>query len=269
MTATRRQNVGKTLGSIALLCALLCLTGWARARLYGLPRSTTAGLKEVLLVPPGRVIRQVDLGYHSLAADLLFIRANLYYGQHLYTDEQLPWISDFVEVLLQVDPDFKKSYLWGALATTYYKREIDFVPRALVDRANRILERGMRRFPGDHRFPMRIAFNHYYEIGDRNAALPYFHQAAGLPGAPDWLQAMLVDLYTKEGSKDLARQILKSLVMSEDDPNLSKAMKDRLAHLMSPGERQAVESARAALMDEWRADYVALPFDLFLVVREP
>jgi tetratricopeptide (TPR) repeat protein len=257
------------LGLALAVAATLGLTAVARVQLTERADEPIAGLKEVLLVPPGEVIRQIDLGHHSLAADLLFIRANLYYGQHLMSDEQLPWLNDFVEALLTVDPDFKKAYLWSALATVYYQRQIEFVPRELIDRANRILARGQRRFPQDPAFPMRIAFNLYYEAGDAEAALPYFAQAASLPGAPDWLESKLIDLYTKRGSLELARQVLSTVVLSTDDPNLNQAMQDRLAHLMTPEQRRQVADARQALMDQRRDRWGYLPFDLFLVVRDP
>ena len=69
------------------------------------------------MVPPGRVLRQLDLGFHSMMADMMFIRANLYYGKHILTDEQLPWLDNFNDVLLDLDPDFKKAYFWAAMVT--------------------------------------------------------------------------------------------------------------------------------------------------------
>ena len=171
----------------ALLLTLLGLTALTRIEIKAMPTNSAALAKEVLLLPPGTVIRHIDLGYHGLAADLLFIRANLYYGHHMHTDEQTPWLADFIDSLLVVDPDFKKSYLWGAMVTLYFQRQVDSIPRSRIERANRILEKGMERFPKDSDFPAQIGYNLHYELGDPAASLPYFIQAASLPNAPEWL----------------------------------------------------------------------------------
>ncbi len=247
----------------------LAVLAWSRFLLHQGAAENRASMQEVLLVPPGEVIRQMDLGYHTLAADLMFIRANLYYGSHMLTDEQTPWLSSFIDILLKVDPDFKKAYLWGALATTYYKREVDFVPKELVDRANRILEKGMARFPSDYRFPMRIGFNLYYEAGDAEDAIAYFSMAASKPHAPDWLNKKLVDLFSKIKKKDMAKRVLESIAMGTDDPNISRTLKERLVYIMSPRERQALLDLRTELMQRWQSKWAFIPFDLFLLVRTP
>ncbi len=256
------------LAAPALLAALLA-SGWARYQLAGRERPQRESLKEVLLVPPGAVIRRLDLGYHTLAADLLFIRANLYYGQHMLGDQQLPWLASFIDSLIEVDPDFRKAYEWGAMATVFYKRQIDHVPPELIQRANRILARGMQRFPGEHAFPMRIGYNLYYELGDTEAAIPYFVQAAAKPDAPEWLEAKLSDLLGKVGQRDLARRVLAELMVNTEDPQLAAAMRDRMDSLFGPGQRERVEAARRDLMEAWQARWAYLPYELFLLVRVP
>lgn len=259
---------------LALAASALTLTAFARYQLERVERPASASLREVLLVPPGQVIRQIDLGSHTLAADLLFIRANLYYGQHIATDEKLPWLADFIDVLIEVDPDFKKTYTWGSLATLYYKRQIDSIPEELIERANRILELGMRRFPHDYQFPLRIASNLYYELGDRDGAVPYFQRTASLPDAPPWIAVKLLDIIAKKAKvdgadNDLAREMLLQQIATTDDPNLLGSMKARMANLLPLKQRQEIERLREKLMAEWQADWPALSFDLFLVVREP
>jgi tetratricopeptide (TPR) repeat protein len=224
--------------------------------------------KEILLVPPGPVLRRLVLGWHSLAADLLFIRANLYYGHHILSDEQLPWLSSFIDILIELDPDFRKAYLWGAMVTTHNKRSIEYVPEELLFRSISILERGMHRFPGDHRFPMRIAFNYYYELGDVDSAIPYFEQASQASDAPNWLKTKLVDLYSKKGRLELARLTLGELIMETEDPVLSKALQDRVSTLMSEEERLKFVASRQAIVEEWQSKYGSVPFDLYLLIRD-
>ncbi|MBW2700253.1 MAG: hypothetical protein JRF33_05500 [Deltaproteobacteria bacterium] len=259
----------KTCATLALLVTLLGLTAWTRFEIKAMPADPTALAKEVLLLPPGAVIRRIDLGHHSLAADLLFIRANLYYGHHMHTDEQMPWLADFIDSLLVVDPDFKKSYLWGAMVTLYFQRQVDSIPRSLIERANRILEKGMERFPLDPDFPAGIGYNFHYELGDPAASLPYFIQAASLPNAPAWLDEKILDLFSKQGRKDAAKDVLTTMVLSTSDPNLNRALTERMAFLMDEEEREQIEGIRRRWQAEWMNDYPFLDYDLFFLVREP
>ena len=253
----------------ALFLTCLLVGGAGRYFLHALPEDVEDFTKEVLLVPPGQVLRQLDLGWHSMAADLLFIRANLYYGHHILSDEQLPWLSSFIDILIELDPDFKKAYLWGAMVTIHNKRIVEYAPENILFRAIHLLERGMHRFPEDHRFPMRIAFNYYYELGDVDSAIPYFEQASRTPGAPDWLKKKLVDLYSKKGRMEIARRTLAELIMETEDPVLSKTLRDRLVALMSEEERGKFIASRRAIMKEWQAVYEFVPLDLYLLIREP
>jgi tetratricopeptide (TPR) repeat protein len=252
---------------LAVSCAAITAsTRWLSAERAG---SDPSRIKEVLLLPPGQVLRQIDLGYHSLTADLLFIKANLYYGEKMYADQETPWLSGFISSLIEVDPDFKNTYLWGALVTTYYKRQIDDVPLELVERANRILEAGMRRFPDDYRFPMRIAFNFYYEMSDADAALPYFERASQIPNAPRWIKEKLVDIYSKKGRTELASTTIKDMLLGTEDPTLIKTLQNRLQLLLTKDDSKDFISQQQTLISDWKQRYAYLSFDLYLLIREP
>ena len=224
-------------------------------------------MKEVFNLPSGRVLRMVDLGWHALAADLLFIRANIYYGQHIFGDEELPWLDGFVDSLLELDPDFRAAYLWAALVTKFQKRDTSRVPRSALERSTHILRRGFQRFPGDYRFPMRIAFNLYYELGRPGDAIGYFEAAARLPGAPAWLGQKLVDLYSKRGQREMARNILQHLIATTEDPVLSRGLRDRLVALLDRSGADRLVAQRQALIQAWQQQFPYIPLDLYLAIR--
>jgi len=255
---------------VPLLCLLaiaLLSAGIGRYRLARGFSGKRASFKEVFNLPPGRVLRQMDLGWHTLAADLLFIRANIYYGQHILTDEQLPWLDAFIESLLELDPDFKAAYLWAALVLKFQKRDSSQVPRSAITRSTEILRRGFRRFPADYRFPMRIAFNLYYELGDSEQAIPFFETAARLPDAPDWLGQKLADLYNKRGRRELARKILRHMIATTEDPELSRSLRERLETLFEPHQADHLLAQRRELVESWQRRYSFIPLDLYLTIR--
>jgi tetratricopeptide (TPR) repeat protein len=240
-----------------------------RTHLDALPKDEIARQKEVMMVPPGEVLKRLDLGHHSLMADLLFIRANLYYGQHILTDEEFPWLQHLIEVMLSLDPDFKKAYLWAAMVTTFNRRQLITLDEAAYQRANAILARGMARFPGDHRFPLRIAFNLYYDLGRTEEAMPYFERAASLPGAPRWIRQKLIDLYSKRGDLGMAERVLRQLVAEAEDPVLAQGLRDRLALLTQKASDLEDVRRTERLIKDWEETLYYVPFPLYLTIREP
>lgn len=262
--------MGWRIRCLGLVTALAGLASIAFGRLSLEGHDTQAvAMKEVLLVPPADVIRRLDLGYHSLAADLLFVRANLYYGEHILGDEQLPWLSAFIDVLLEVDPDFKKPYLWGALVTLFTERQVSNVTGSQVRRANAILMRGAERFPDDFQFPMRIGYNLYYELGLLGEALPYLARAADLPGAPPDIRKKLPDILMHTGDRELAQVVLTTILAENQDETLDASIRGRMILLLDPERRAVLTRLRNELVAEWRSEFQYLPYDLFLVVREP
>jgi len=255
---------------LAWLSTLLIPVGLAAGGRFQLQRTERVERQspaEVFNLPPGRVLRRLALGWTSLSASLLFIRANVYYGHHVLGDEKLPWLDAFVDTLLELDPDFRAAYFWSALVSKSRGRIVDSIPRQYLERSNAILERGYRRFPNDYRFPMRIAFNHYYELGELEQALPFFEKAVRLPGAPRWLAQKLADLYNKKGQLDMARRIIEHLVAQTDDPVLSRGLRDRLRALVERRQRRALLAARQVLVRKWQRDFPHISFDLFLAIR--
>ncbi|NMB76963.1 MAG: hypothetical protein GYA21_17770 [Myxococcales bacterium] len=254
---------------LALAVPALASVLFLRAATDRLPEDSAARQKEVMMVPPGEVLRQLDLGHHSLMADLLFIRANLYYGQHILSDEEFPWLEHLIEVMLRLDPDFKKAYLWAAMVTTFNKRQIVQLDEEAYRRANRLLARGMERFPDDHRFPLRIAFNLYYDLGQMDEAMPFFERAAALPDAPRWIREKLIDLYAKRGDLGMAERVLRQLVAEADDPVLAQGLKDRLMLLTRKASDLEEVRRTERLVRDWEESLYYVPFPLYLTIREP
>ena len=59
------------------------------------------------------------------------------------------------------------------------------------------------------------------------------------------------------------------MVLSTSDPNLNRALTERMAFLMDEDEREQIEGIRRQWQAEWMNDYPFLDYDLFFLVREP
>lgn len=222
--------------------------------------------REVFLLPPADTLRVMDLGHHEVFADLLFIRANLYYGEHILTDERLPWLRDYVSTIIRLDPDFRQTYLWGAMVLLYQSREVSYLPPEQIDQANGILRRGLERFPGDYRFPMRIGYNLYYEMGAADEAIPYFERASRMPGAPSWLAVKILDLHTKKGRYAMAARMLEDQMSRIEDPELIRMLEERMKVVLDDSRREHVKRFWEELVARWHRHYDYCSFDFFLLV---
>ncbi|MBW1871670.1 MAG: hypothetical protein JRJ19_06375, partial [Deltaproteobacteria bacterium] len=86
--------------------------------------------------------------------------------------------------------------------------------------------------------------------------------------SPDWLMEKLVDLYSKKGQVELARQTLEHLIMEEENPLLSESLQTRLANLLQGDEQPEVIVWRDKAINQWKLAYEYIPFDLYLLIRE-
>jgi tetratricopeptide (TPR) repeat protein len=130
---------------------------------------------EVLYLPSGRFIEQAALGYHDLAADLLWFRMVQYYGGYRMGENDLALFKHLVDVITDLDPQFTFAYVFGALiiAEDLGKFEVGIA----------FLEKGIRNNPNDWWLPFELGFLEYVYARDYDRAVANFERAAKLPGA--------------------------------------------------------------------------------------
>ena len=158
---------------IALALAALALLVAASRGVEGI-----AGKKhrlEVLYLPSGQFIEQASLGYRDLAADVLWFKMVQYYGGYRMGENNIALFAHLVDVITDLDPQFKYAYVFGALVIAQdlgqFKQGIG------------ILEKGIRNNPQDWWLPFQLGFLNYVYARDYTKALFYFEKAARLPGS--------------------------------------------------------------------------------------
>lgn len=157
---------------VLALCALALLFEVSRG-VEGLSRRKRT--LEVLYLPSGAFIEQVTLGYHNLAADVLWFRTVQYYGGYRMGENDLALFSHLVNVITDLDPQFVFAYVFGALIIAqdlgHFQEGIGF------------LEKGMRNNPTDWWLPFELGFLHYVGTRDYARATACFEKASRMPGA--------------------------------------------------------------------------------------
>jgi len=126
---------------------------------------------EVLYLPSGRFLKLASLGYESLIADLLWLRATAMFGERYDSsgDWHL-WLYHMINLSTDLDPKFRAAYKYGGTMLRIDGR--------LVDQSNLIFQKGSEALPDEWYFPFAIAMNYFLYNEDRRLAALYMEQAA-------------------------------------------------------------------------------------------
>jgi hypothetical protein len=163
---------------------------------------------EVEFVPPNEALDFLMLGMPHFMADQIFIRLNMYFLRHLFTDRIYGWFDRYVEAISYLDPLNASVYLFASRMVKLGQ----IINNDTIKRSNEYASRGVERFPDDWRFYMEIGFNLYFEYTPTDEidkeqkhreAARFFSTAASLPGSrvdPNFI----AELYMRENSLELA-----------------------------------------------------------------
>jgi Flp pilus assembly protein TadD len=160
---------------VALLCATAAyaLAGVAHRRL---PRANP--LEELSYYPSGQHLRAAVFGHDEAAADLAWLRAVQYYGEHRTTDNRFERMPHVFDILTTLAPRFLSPHVFGAFALA--QEGGDFAA------AERLMQKGIDANPSSGRLAFEMGFLYYVRPGGRDLrhAAEYFERAARQPDAP-------------------------------------------------------------------------------------
>jgi hypothetical protein len=208
---------------------------------------------DTLYLPGATALRLASLGHRELAADLVAAQANVYFGAQLSARGQHRWLSRYLTTAIDLDPKFHSLYRRGAAMLMYTGRPFSV---EAVEAANRLLERGVREFPGDWEIFFQLGFNLLFELpplaGEDDPRVPEWRQrgvealrqATLLDGVPPWLPNLAAKMLTKQGSEALAIKHLEQTYAITSNPETRVQIRHRLGQLR--GRSAALELERGA-----------------------
>jgi len=135
-------------------------------------------LEELSYYPSGQHLRAAVFGHDETAADLAWLRAVQYYGEHRATDNLFHRMPHVFDILTTLAPRFVSPHVFGAFALAQEGR--DFAG------AERLMQKGLDANPKSGRLAFELGFLYYVRPGGRDLkrAAEYFEQAARQPDAP-------------------------------------------------------------------------------------
>jgi Flp pilus assembly protein TadD len=194
-------------------------------------------LEELAYYPSGVSLKPAVLGHGETAADLAWLRAVQYYGEHRRSDNRFERMPHVFEILTTLAPRFESPYVFGAFALAQEGR--DFAG------AERLMQKGMDANPRSGRLAFEMGFLYFVRPGGRDlrSAAQYFEQAARQPDAPPAAERFAA--YSRQNAGDLRLAYELWSEVYRTSPN--RYLRDMAARSMMR-IRAAIERGRADLV---------------------
>ncbi len=231
------------LKKILWFSAVFACLGWTdfSLRQAKIQRTLVPQQMDSFYMPPQQVLRLTSLGYTRLAADLLWVKTLVYFGEEMNGPKRQTWLAGHVWRVVGLDPSFELAYSWAGAAMMYGGRIID---NETVRLSNEFYREAMRRFPGNWRYPAALAFNLVYEYKaeneeeaarNREEAIRLFEAASRMEGAPEYLRVLALSEMGKAGMDQLAVEYLREAYAAATDEQERKRLLSRMEKLDKTG----------------------------------
>jgi hypothetical protein len=152
-------------------------------------------LEELSYYPSGEHLRPLSLGHAETAADLAWLRAVQYYGEHRRSDLRFTRMDHVFDILTTLAPHFVSAYVFGAFGLA--QEGFDF------PKAERLMEKGLENNPTSGRLAFEFGFLYYVRPQGRDLkrAAEMFELASHLPGGPP--ESARFAAFSRQNSGDL------------------------------------------------------------------
>jgi hypothetical protein len=199
----------------ALLHAAIfaALAGAATIARQAAEHGASEGLPDrVAALPALPFLEVAALGYRAAAADIAWLQAVQYYGEHRQGGNELGEFEHFVAAVNALDPRFEHAHVFGAVVVATEKNDLAG--------AIEILRRGTRANPESALCPFEMGFLTYVQGGDLEQAIAYLNLSARRPGGRERAQRFVAFLNKRMGRLETAWLLWADLYQTTRDPGL-------------------------------------------------
>lgn len=196
--------------------------------------------EDIYYLPPAEWLPVLSLGWDEAAADLIWMRALIYFGEEFQHSGQVAHVFDYADAIVALDPHFLAAYRWMGMAGLYRPQAITVED---VERSIAFMKRGAELFPDDGELAWNIGAALVFELpgllGDdaeavrsaRERGLPYLMKAVRLGAAPEWASLSNASLLLKIGQRAQAIQHLMQMRSLVKDPETRERIEARIQML--------------------------------------
>ena len=219
--------------AVAIAAGILAY-GTAATAYVRLPRPQP--FEELAYYPSGQHLRPATLGHAETAADLAWLRAVQYYGEHRRTDLRFERMAHVFDILTSLAPRFVPAYIFGAFALA--QEGFQFAE------AEKLMLKGIENNPRNGELAFEFGFLYYVRPGGRELrkAAEYFEQAARQPDGPP--QSARFAAFARQHAGDL--RVAQELWLDVYERSNNKLMRE-MAERELAKIQEALETGRTEL----------------------
>jgi hypothetical protein len=253
------------LGSAALLLLLASMgLRWEFTQRHDAIADARTQLR---LLPNGSFVKPMLLGYHHVAADLLWLNIVQVLGEREVRQADYEWLFHALDVTTTLDPHYVYAYDVGGVVLAELAGRVDW--------SNELLTKGLAANPEAWRLPFQLGFNAFFHQRDYLVAADHMALAARLPGRPAYVPELAARLYVEGKQPALALDFLDVMERQTDDAHVLAVLERRKAEVIVERDltllEEAVQRYRARVrrgpdtFDELigAGDLVAIPVEPF------
>jgi hypothetical protein len=216
---------------------LLILIAMLQARI-DLSARSYADEREDLLLPSGRSVQRMSLGYDSLVADIYWTRAVQYYGSRAGVEgAQFGLLWPLLDISTTLDPKLIVAYRFGAV----FLSEPRPSGAERSDLAVELVKKGMAANPDNWYLVGDLGFLYYWRLHDYAGAAQAYMDGSKIPGAPSWMKIMAALVSQRGGSIETSRLIWTEVYNSTQDKTVRARAMETLRGLRALEDEQQLD----------------------------
>lgn len=208
------------------LAALVPLVLCNRVALSSLPGNTQATeadseqRRELLYLPSGESLEVLSLGYKNAFSDYLWFKAINYFGAHINSDRNLPWLYHFCDIVTTLNPRAMHVYEFGSTMLSW---ELGRPEESL-----RLLNRAIAHSPENWRLFYLRGFNQMYFLKNPHEAKKDFLKGANIKDAPPFLATLAAKKALELDEPEQVIPLLTQLLSQTKETGARKTLQRRL-----------------------------------------
>jgi hypothetical protein len=221
---------------LVLAAALLLLASMGLRWEFGQRHDAVADARTQLrLLPNGALVKPMVLGYHHVAADLLWLNIVQVLGEREVRQADYEWLFHALDVATTLDPHYVYAYDVGGVVLAELAGRVDW--------SNTLLEKGLAANPEAWRLPFQLGFNAFFHQQNYVRAADYMAIAARLPGRPAYVPELAARLYVEGKQPSLALDFLNVMERQTDDAQVLAVLERRKSEVILERDLTLLEEA--------------------------
>ncbi len=158
--------------------------------------------------PDPAIVKAASMGYHTLVADIYWLRAIQYYSESVSRGFKPVDLYPLTRFITGLDPDYCMVYFFSG--QNMMGRGVD--PHKVVE----VLEKGKKHCPHKRKLPMLLGYCYYFHLNEREKAAENIELAAKMKELP-YLSLLASRIRNEAGQLETGLRFLEEMLKQTED----------------------------------------------------